>query len=79
MEGEAARIGFPAREPLLAELAAFVDSLTTRKAPSAGGEAGYRSMKLVEAAFASAREGRSMEVEEAGPAAAGVIPPGEEP
>jgi UDP-N-acetylglucosamine 3-dehydrogenase len=62
VEGKPSAIGFPPKESLHAELSAFVDSLTSRKPPLAGGWDGYQSLLMVEAAMASAREGRTVEL-----------------
>jgi UDP-N-acetylglucosamine 3-dehydrogenase len=47
-------------EPLLAELQAFVDSITTRAPALADGWAGYHSVRVLEAAQQSIREGRTV-------------------
>lgn len=49
-------------EPLLAELRAFVDSMETRKQPLADGRSGYESIKVLEAAYESAKTGRRVEI-----------------
>ena len=56
-------MSFPPQEPLRDELSAFLESVRTRKPPLAGGRAGLESLRVVEAALASAREGRPVEVE----------------
>jgi predicted dehydrogenase len=47
-------------EPLLAELRAFTESITTREPALADGWAGYQSVRVLEAAQQSIREGRSI-------------------
>jgi UDP-N-acetylglucosamine 3-dehydrogenase len=59
-EGAAQIIECPAAEPLLAELQAFTQSITTRRAPLADGWAGYHSVRVLEAAQQSAREARTV-------------------
>ena len=54
-EGAARQLEFPPEEPLLAELRAFVDAITTRSAPLADGRAGYESVRVIEAALESVR------------------------
>ena len=54
-EGVVHQLGFPPEEPLLAELRAFVDSISTRSAPLADGWGGYESVRIIEAALESAR------------------------
>jgi predicted dehydrogenase len=40
---------------LLAELRAFIDCIETRKPPLADGQAGYESVRVIEAALESVR------------------------
>ncbi len=62
LEGALHQVESPPEEPLLAELRAFVDSVQTRKAPLADGWAGYDSVRVLEAAFESARKGQVVEL-----------------
>jgi predicted dehydrogenase len=48
-------------EPLLAELRAFVRSVSSRQAPRADGWAGYDAVRVLEAAMESAATGRTVE------------------
>lgn len=57
-EGERRRLATPEGEPLKLELGAFIESLVTRVPAGADVEAGYRAMRVVEAAHLSARRGR---------------------
>jgi predicted dehydrogenase len=54
-EGAVHQLEFPPEEPLLAELRAVVDSITSRKPPLADGWAGYESVRIIEAAMESVR------------------------
>lgn len=54
-EGAMHQIECAPEEPLLAELRAFIDSIATRKAPLADAWCGYDSVRVLEAAFESAR------------------------
>ncbi|HET6204885.1 MAG TPA: Gfo/Idh/MocA family oxidoreductase [Planctomycetota bacterium] len=62
VEGAVRQLEFPPEEPLLVELRAFVDSLTTRRPPLADGRAGYQAVRVVEAALESARTRRPVEL-----------------
>jgi UDP-2-acetamido-3-amino-2,3-dideoxy-glucuronate N-acetyltransferase len=62
IEGTLHQVESPPEEPLLAELRAFVDSVQTRKAPRADGAAGVDSVRVLEAALASAKTGRTVEL-----------------
>jgi predicted dehydrogenase len=59
-EGAPQTIDCPAAEPLLAELKAFTESITTRRTPLADGWAGYHSVRVLEAAQRSVREQRTI-------------------
>jgi UDP-N-acetylglucosamine 3-dehydrogenase len=59
-EGAMHQLEFPPEEPLLAELRAFTDSITSRKPPLADGWAGYESVRVIEAAMESARTGKTI-------------------
>lgn len=61
-EGAMHQLEFPPEEPLLAELRAFVDSIQTRQPPLADGRAGYESVRVLEAALVSARDGRTVKL-----------------
>ena len=54
------QIETPPEEPLLAELRAFVDSVQTRKAPRADGQAGYDSVRVLNAALESVKTGKTV-------------------
>jgi len=62
VEGALHQVASPPEEPLLAELRSFVDSVQTRKPVRADGWAGYDSIRVLEAAFESARSGHTVEV-----------------
>jgi len=62
VEGALHQVESPPEEPLLAELRSFVDSVQTRKPVRADGWAGYDSIRVLEAAFESARSGHTVEV-----------------
>jgi len=59
-EGVVTQIETPPEEPLLAELRAFVDSIQTRKAPRADGQAGYDSVRVLNAALESVKTGKAV-------------------
>jgi UDP-2-acetamido-3-amino-2,3-dideoxy-glucuronate N-acetyltransferase len=59
-EGVMHQVECAPEEPLLAELRAFVDSITTRAPALADGWAGYHSVRVLEAAQQSIREGRTV-------------------
>jgi UDP-2-acetamido-3-amino-2,3-dideoxy-glucuronate N-acetyltransferase len=59
-EGVVTQIETPPEEPLLAELCAFVDSIQTRKAPRADGQAGYDSVRVLNAALESVKTGKAV-------------------
>lgn len=61
-EGAVHQLEFSPEEPLRAELAAFIDSIETRKAPLADGHAGFEAVRVVEAALESARLGRWIDI-----------------
>jgi predicted dehydrogenase len=60
VEGTMTQIESPPEEPLLAELRAFISSVTTRQAPLADGRAGYESVRVLEAAYESAKTGKTI-------------------
>jgi UDP-N-acetylglucosamine 3-dehydrogenase len=62
VEGMSRQIETAPEEPLLAELRAFVSSVETRKAPRADGWAGYDSVRVLEAAFESAKSQRAIDL-----------------
>jgi UDP-N-acetylglucosamine 3-dehydrogenase len=55
IEGTLHQVESPPEEPLLAELRAFLDSVQTRKASRADGQAGGDSVRVIEAAMESAK------------------------
>lgn len=57
VSGAVNQLEFPPEEPLRAELAAFLDSIATRKPPLADGWAGYESVRVLEAALHSSAGG----------------------
>jgi UDP-2-acetamido-3-amino-2,3-dideoxy-glucuronate N-acetyltransferase len=61
-EGVVTQIETPPEEPLLAELRAFVDSVQTRHAPRADGQAGYDSVRVLNAALESVKTGKAVEL-----------------
>jgi UDP-2-acetamido-3-amino-2,3-dideoxy-glucuronate N-acetyltransferase len=62
VEGTVHQVECPPEEPLLAELRAFVDSIQTRKAPRADGQAGYDSVRVLNAALESIKTGKTVEL-----------------
>jgi predicted dehydrogenase len=62
VEGALHQVESPPKEPLLAELRAFVESVQTRKAPLADGWAGFDSIRVLEAATESAKSGRTVDL-----------------
>ena len=62
VEGTVKQVEVPPEEPLLAELRAFVDSVQTRKAPRADGQAGYDSVRVLNAALESVKTGKAVKV-----------------
>jgi predicted dehydrogenase len=62
VEGTLCQIESPPEEPLQAELRAFLDSVQTRKAPRADGQAGVDSVRVIEAAMESVKSGRTIEL-----------------
>jgi predicted dehydrogenase len=59
------QLEFPPEEPLRAELAAFIDCIGSRSRPLVDGWAGFQAIRVVEAAFESARTGAWIEISEA--------------
>lgn len=64
LEGTVHQLEFPPEEPLRAELSAFVDSIKNRTKPVVDGWAGYRAVRVVEAALESARTGNWVDTAE---------------
>jgi predicted dehydrogenase len=62
MEGAGRQLEFPPEEPLRAELAAFLQSVETRKAPLVAGDEGAVALRIVEAAMESARTGKWIDI-----------------
>lgn len=62
-EGAMHQLEFTPEEPLLAEWRAFLHSVATRTPPIADAMAGYESVRIIEAALASAQAGRFVELE----------------
>jgi predicted dehydrogenase len=60
------QLEFPPEEPLRVELTAFIDSIERRSRPLVDGWAGFEAIRVVEAAFESARTGAWTEIAEAG-------------
>jgi UDP-N-acetylglucosamine 3-dehydrogenase len=58
VEGEMHQLEFSPEEPLHTQWRAFLESVETRQAPLADGRAGYRAVRVIEAALESARSGR---------------------
>jgi predicted dehydrogenase len=63
VEGEMHQLEFSPEEPLHTEWRAFLDSVQTRQAPLADGLAGYHAVRVIEAALASARSGRPVDLD----------------
>src|ERR1044071_4943945 len=62
VEGALHQVESPPEEPLLAELRSFVESVQTRKPARADGWSGYDSVRVLEAAVESAKNGRTVEI-----------------
>jgi len=62
MEGAMHQLEFPPEEPLRAELSAFLDAIETRSRPLVDGSDGMEAIRVVEAAFESARTGKWIEI-----------------
>lgn len=62
VEGEMHQLEFSPEEPLHTEWRAFLDSIETRQAPLADGMAGYEAVRVIEAALASVRTGRPVDL-----------------
>jgi predicted dehydrogenase len=62
LEGAVNQLEFSPEEPLRAELAAFIDSIESRSPPLVDGWAGFEAIRIVEAAFESARTGAWIEI-----------------
>jgi len=62
VEGTVTQIESPPEEPLLAELRAFIHSIASREKARADGWAGFESVKVLEAAVESAREGKTVNI-----------------
>ncbi len=62
VEGEMHQLEFSPEEPLHTEWRAFLNSVETRQAPLADGLAGYHAVRVIEAALASARSGRPVDL-----------------
>ena len=60
VEGALHQIESPPEEPLLAELRAFINSISTRQHPLADAKAGYESVRVLEAAVESSKLGRAV-------------------
>jgi UDP-N-acetylglucosamine 3-dehydrogenase len=63
VEGAVQQIECPPEEPLLMELRAFLQSVQTRQPPRADGWAGFDSVRVLEAAFESAKTGAAVKLE----------------
>jgi len=63
VEGAVHQIECPPEEPLLAELRAFLDSITTRRASLADAWSGYDAVRVLNAALESVKTGRAVELE----------------
>ena len=61
-EGGGEQIECAPEEPLLPELRAFVQSVSTRQAPRADGWAGYDSVRVLEAAMEAAKNVLTVEL-----------------
>lgn len=51
------------KEPLYQELRTFLDSVKTRNKPSADGESGFQTLKIVEAAYQSSKKGKKVSID----------------
>jgi predicted dehydrogenase len=61
-EGTMQQLEFPPEEPLLTELRAFLEAIKTRRPPLADGRAGWEAIRIIEAALASAKAGRTVQL-----------------
>ena len=61
-EGVVNQIECPPEEPLLAELRAFIDSITTRATPRADAWSGYDAVRVLNAALESVKTGKAVEL-----------------
>lgn len=62
LEGTLRQVESPPEEPLLAELRGFIDCVQTRQQPRADAWSGYHSVRVLEAALASARTGMAVDL-----------------
>ena len=62
LEGTMHQLEFPPEEPLRAQLAAFIDSITRRTPSPVDGWAGFDAVRVVEAALESARTGEWIDI-----------------
>ncbi|HXO92669.1 MAG TPA: Gfo/Idh/MocA family oxidoreductase [Candidatus Acidoferrum sp.] len=62
LEGTMHHLEFPPEEPLRAQLAAFIDSITRRTPSPVDGWAGFDAVRVVEAALESARTGEWIDI-----------------
>jgi predicted dehydrogenase len=58
------QLEFSPEEPLHTQWRGFLESVETRQAPLADGRAGYRAVRVIEAALESARSGRPADLSE---------------
>lgn len=62
VEGAMRQLEFPPEEPLRAELAAFLNAIETRTAPSVDATDGMEAVRVVEAAMESSRTGKWIDI-----------------
>jgi predicted dehydrogenase len=62
LEGAMHQLEFPPEEPLRAELAGFIEAIEKRREPLVDGGDGFEAVRVVEAAFESAKNGRWVEI-----------------
>ncbi|HEX9614497.1 MAG TPA: Gfo/Idh/MocA family oxidoreductase, partial [Bacteroidota bacterium] len=62
-EGDDVRVFVPAKEPLKEELFHFVDCVRTNKAPKVGGDVGVRIVQLIEYAYQSLEQKRTVAID----------------
>lgn len=60
IEGAVKQLEFPPSEPLLEELRAFLDSMSTRRPPLADGASGTWAVRTIETAIESAKQGKTL-------------------
>ncbi len=63
VEGAMKQLEFPPSEPLLEELRAFIESISSRRPPLADGWSGYWAVRTIETAIESAAQGKTLSLD----------------